>query len=265
MKKSIIALAAFAVAGLAYANGNGTPTGQQEQEQGQEQGQEQTQNVDIGISNGGATANATGVGFGGQGGRGGEGGQGGKATALGGSLNNNSRYFSFAAPSWTVVPQAYGCLVTDSASKNIALGVWSDSYSKQYSEVVCTTIRMSESARSFCQYETAAMLDKQAFELMYPKMDGSFFLKDMPRNLSHEECEATKRPVMVLDTRMSTPAPRHEAMVESDGTRMISSGTTAPAVQQVIIEASDQCAPAPARKVTKRRATARGDICKQGK
>lgn len=120
----------------------------------------------------------------------------------------NSKYISlgFPAPVWTSVPTAFGCIVTESGALSGGWSFASGSKSKQYSDVVCTTIRMAEAATLHCQFESAAMLNKVAFEKMYEGQKGDFFLADKPRNLKPMECEELKRPALRMAANIAQPA-----------------------------------------------------------
>lgn len=175
---------------------------------------------------------------GGQGGAGGQGGDGGSvgnvtaggATSLSGATGGSSRaaatggdsyaasgdvlntiggskYLSLPQPVWTSVPTPYGCLVTESKAGAIGWNLVSASGSKQYSDVVCTTIRMAEAAYLHCQYLTAAHLNKRAFETMHPGESGEFFLSAKSENLDPVSCDALQRPVLRMSPTVAAPAP----------------------------------------------------------
>lgn len=192
-------------------------------QQQQGQGQEQT----IGDVTGGQ---------GGQGGAGGAGGSVGNVTAGGAtSLNHTaggdarssaltgdsysatgdvsnmiggSKFLSLPQPVWTTVPAPFGCMVTESKAGAFGWNLVSASGSKQFSDAVCTTIRMAEAAYLHCQYLTAAHLNRRAFETMHPGEDGSFFLVAKPENLDPVSCDALKRPVLRMSPTVATaPAP----------------------------------------------------------
>lgn len=128
----------------------------------------------------------------------------------------NSKYISlgFPAPVWTSVPTPFGCLVSESKALSVGWNFASGSKSQQFSDVVCTTIRMSEAATLHCQFETAAMLNKVAFEKMYGG-NGDFFLNDKPRNLKPMECEDLKRPALRATAYINPPQQYTNVVVAS--------------------------------------------------
>jgi hypothetical protein len=86
----------------------------------------------------------------------------------------------------------------------------SGSKSKQFSDAVCTTIRMAEAATLHCQFATAAYLNKAAFEKMYDGQKGDFLLADSPKNLTPVACDALRRPVLRMAPsiqQIAAPAP----------------------------------------------------------
>lgn len=119
-----------------------------------------------------------------------------------------SKYLSIGlpAPVWTSVPTPFGCLVTESSAGAAGWNFVSGSKTRQHSDVVCTTIRMAEAAYLHCQYETAAYLNKRAFETMHGG-DGAFFFAGAPKNLSPVECDELKRPKLRMEPTISPPAP----------------------------------------------------------
>lgn len=179
-----------------------------QQQQGQQQGQEQS----IGDVAGGSVGNMTAGG----------------ATSLSGAQSGDSRaastadsysatgdvsnmiggskFLSLPQPVWTTVPAPFGCIVTESKAGAIGWNLVSASGSKQFSEAVCTTIRMAEAAYLHCQYLTAAHLNRRAFETMHPGESGGFFLAGNPENLDPVQCDALKRPVLRM-TPTVQPAP----------------------------------------------------------
>ena len=181
---------------------------------------------------GGSVGDVTNTANGGQGGQGGNGGQGGAGGSVGdvtggsatslntpmggdaqssatggtsysaseaGDVSNmigGSKFLSLPQPVWTTVPTPYGCLVTEAKAGAIGWNLVSGSGSKQYSDAVCTTVRMAEAAYLHCQYLTAAYLNRRAFETMHPGESGEFFLAGSPQNLDPVSCDALKRPVL---------------------------------------------------------------------
>jgi hypothetical protein len=118
------------------------------------------------------------------------------AQAVYDGIIGGSKFLSLPQPVWTSVPTPYGCLVTESKAGAIGWNLVSASGSKQYSDVVCTTIRMAEAAYLHCQYLTAAFLNRRAFETMHPGESGEFFLSAKPENLDPVSCDALKRPIL---------------------------------------------------------------------
>ena len=131
------------------------------------------------------------------------------AASHAGAVTNqsDSKYLSLSLPQpvWTMVPQAFGCVVSKSQAVSVGWNLISTSKTEQVSEAVCTTIRMSEAATLHCQYATAAHLNKRAYEQMYAGSDGAFFLAGEPKNLTLAECEAIKRPVLRVAPTMVAP------------------------------------------------------------
>jgi hypothetical protein len=192
---------------------------------------------------GGSVGDVTNTANGGHGGNGGAGGQGGaggsvgsvtggsatslntpmggdaQSTATGGTsysaseagdvsnMIGGSKFLSLPQPVWTSVPTPYGCLVTESKAGAIGWNLVSASGSKQYSDVVCTTIRMAEAAYLHCQYLTAAYLNRRAFETMHPGSDGEFFLSAKPENLDPVSCDALKRPILRMSPTVAPAQP----------------------------------------------------------
>jgi hypothetical protein len=190
-----------------------------QQQQGQQQGQDQSQSIgDVTGGQGGAGGSVGNVTSGG-------------ATSLSGAQSGDSRaaatadsysatgdvsnmiggskYLSLPQPVWTTVPTPYGCLVTESKAGAIGWNFASGSSSKQFSDAVCTTIRMAEAAYLHCQYLTAAHLNRRAFETMHPGESGGFFLAGNPENLDPVQCDALKRPVLRMTPVIApaTPVP----------------------------------------------------------
>ena len=131
------------------------------------------------------------------------------AASQAGAVTNqsDSKYLSLSLPQpvWTMVPQAFGCVVSKSQAVSVGWNLISTSKTEQVSEAVCTTIRMAEAATLHCQYATAAHLNKRAYEQMYAGSDGTFFLAGEPKNLTLAECEAIKRPVLRVAPTMVAP------------------------------------------------------------
>ena len=131
------------------------------------------------------------------------------AASQAGAVTNqsDSKYLSLSLPQpvWTMVPQAFGCVVSKSQAVSVGWNLISTSKTEQVSDAVCTTIRMAEAATLHCQYATAAHLNKRAYEQMYAGSDGAFFLAGEPKNLTLAECEAIKRPVLRVAPTMVAP------------------------------------------------------------
>lgn len=222
MKKSIIALAAMAASFSAFATGSYEPTptvtGSQEQNQTLTGSQEQSStNTNTNTATGGVS-DATGgqsssisISEGGTPSSSAAGGRSSASTGPSYAANGDqvstfsSKVLSLPQPVWTQVPTAFGCIVTTSKAGALGWNFVSGSSTSQQSEVVCTTIRMAESAAAWCQYESAAFLNKRAYEQMYAGESGDFFLKSGKRDLSFEECEKTKRPVMIMERQIAAP------------------------------------------------------------
>lgn len=222
MKKSLIALAVLAISTAAFANGGewvepSTPTVAGSQGQQQQQNSANTNTITNGDTTAyGGQSSAISIGEGGNAAGGTASASGGHSSATTGpsyaangdqTSTFSSKMLSLPQPVWTQVPTAFGCIVTDSKAGALGWNFVSGSSTTQQSEVVCTTIRMAEAATAWCQYATAAFLNKRAFEQMYPGEKGDFFLNAGRRDLTVEECEATKRPVMIMERRMASPAP----------------------------------------------------------
>lgn len=124
--------------------------------------------------------------------------------------NYSSKYLNLPQPVWTSVPTPYGCLVTESKALAGGWNFVSGSSTKQYSDSVCTTIRMAEAAMLHCQFETAAYLNKQAFESMYKDAKGDFFLSGNPENLGPVACDDLKRPKLRVETQINFPVEKQE-------------------------------------------------------
>lgn len=158
---------------------------------------------------------STGVGAG-YGGAGGAGGAGGSASASSGdsysasksgdvTSRTSSNYLNFPQPVWTTVPTPYGCIVSTSKSGAFGWNFASGSSSRQFSDAVCTTVRMAEAATMHCQFATAALLNKAAFKQMFPKEDAEFFTVGNPPNLDPVACDALRRPVLRMAPMIYNP------------------------------------------------------------
>lgn len=159
-----------------------------------------------GGSVGDTTANGQGgIGYGGAGGSA----QGGDSysASQSGDVTNQTRstYVNFPQPVWTTVPTPYGCIVSESKAGSFGWNLVSGSGSKQYSDAVCTAVRMAEAAMLHCQFATAAHLNKAAFEQMYKGQSGEFFLVGNPQNMDPVACEAMRRPVLRMSPAISAP------------------------------------------------------------
>lgn len=167
--------------------------------------------VGVGVGTGGSVGDTTATGQGGNG-YGGAGGiaQGGDSysASQSGDVTNQTRstYVNFPQPVWTTVPTPYGCIVSESKAGSFGWSLVSASGSKQYSDAVCTTVRMAEAATMHCQYATAAHLNRAAFEQMYKGQSGEFFLVGNPQNMDPVACDAMRRPVLRMAPAISTPA-----------------------------------------------------------
>ena len=152
-----------------------------------------------------ANAGAVGIGYGGAGGSA----QGGDSysASQSGDVTNQTRstYVNFPQPVWTTVPTPYGCIVSESRAGSFGWSLVSASGSKQYSDAVCTAVRMAEAATMHCQYATAAHLNRAAFEQMYKGQSGEFFLAGNPQNMDPVSCEAMRRPVLRMSPVIHTP------------------------------------------------------------
>lgn len=247
MKKSIIALAVMAASFSAFANSDYAPptapadpsitasqtqsqTGTNTQDQSNTSNNTNSSTATTGpnTANGGASdaqggqSSAIGVGEGGASSSSGGSSRSSASTGPSYAANGDqvstfsSKMLSLPQPVWTQVPTAFGCIVTTSKAGALGWNFVSGSSTTQQSEVVCTTIRMAESASAWCQYESAAFLNKRAYEQMYEGESGDFFLKSGKRDLSFEECEKTKRPVMIMERQIAAPPPPVEQHINID-------------------------------------------------
>lgn len=223
--KSLIALVGSLVCSVALATGAYTPPPTSTPSTSSSESSASAGAVGVGVGTGGnATAgggNATGGSVGdttatGQGGNGGigYGGAGGSAhggdsysASQSGDVTNQTRstYVNFPQPVWTTVPTPYGCIVSESKAGSFGWSLVSASGSKQYSDAVCTAVRMAEAAMLHCQFATAAHLNKAAFEQMYKGQSGDFFLVGEPKNLDPVYCDELRRPVLRMSPAISTP------------------------------------------------------------
>lgn len=160
---------------------------------------------------------------------------GGESYSASGLTNRTTtNYLNFPQPVWTTVPQPYGCIVSESGAWSVFWSGGSRSGSKQYSDAVCTAVRMAEAATLHCHFASAAHLNKAAFEKMYPDQKGDFFLSGNPQNLDPVACDALRRPNLRMVGHIQNPPP------------------APPVVQVAAPEVNVQCAaPAPARTVYK--------------
>lgn len=223
-KTSRIALLGLAmVCSTAFANGSYTPPppAPAPSTSSSESSSESSANagaVGIGVGTGGngtggSVGDTTATGQGGNGGIG-YGGAGGSAqggdsysASQSGDVTNQTRstYVNFPQPVWTTVPTPYGCIVSESKAGSFGWNLVSGSGSKQYSDAVCTTVRMAEAATMHCQYATAAHLNRAAFEQMYKGQSGEFFLVGNPQNMDPVACDALRRPVLRMAPVIHAP------------------------------------------------------------
>ena len=117
---------------------------------------------------------------------------------------HSSKTFVFPAPVWTQLPETRGCFVTESHALAGGWNFVSGSKSVQFSDPICMSGRMSESARTMCQFLTADHIDRNTYRTLWPNA------KELPaavglKNLSLEECEALKRPRLALTTTITPP------------------------------------------------------------
>lgn len=142
-----------------------------------------------------STSNATGTGGRSSSGSYAAGGNGGS----GGALNDNSstRMYVLPAPVWSSVPQAAGCIVTESTALSGGWNFVSGSRSSQKSDPVCVGIIMAKAAYEHCHFESEAMITQRIYETAFP---GAPALPITPglRNLSLAECEDIKNPRLTL-------------------------------------------------------------------
>jgi hypothetical protein len=164
----------------------------------------------LGIGQGGAAgAHAAGVGQGGSASGGHSASDASSYNALSTSINDNAKMYSlaFAPPVWTLVPQANGkCTVSESGAHQVLFGAWAKSGSKQFTDRDCAMAEMSNAYRQACRFRTAANIDKYLFEKFTEGAPGDFFL-DGAVDLTPVQCADLMRPRLVLDGRMSQPAP----------------------------------------------------------
>ena len=166
--------------------------------------------VGVGVGTGGSVGDTTatgqgGIGYGGAGGSA-QGGDSYSASQSGDVMNQTrSTYVNFPQPVWTTVPTPYGCIVSESKAGSFGWSLVSASGSKQYSDAVCTAVRMAEAATMHCQYATAAHLNRAAFEQMYKGQSGEFFLVGNPQNMDPVACDAMRRPVLRMEPVIHTP------------------------------------------------------------
>ena len=201
-------------------------------------------------ANAAATANSTGGSVGNvtsQGGRG-DGGFGMGGNGVGGSPSANSssgpsysaaesgditnqsssKFVNFPQPVWTTVPTPYGCIVSESKAGSFGWSFISGSGSRQFSDAVCTSVRMAEAATLHCHFATAAMLNKAAFEQMYPGQKGDFFMDGAPKNMDPVACDALRRPVLRMAPVMQAPAPVVHGGVASPSVNVVCTGPVTP-------------------------------------
>ena len=104
----------------------------------------------------------------------------------------------------------------------------SGSGSRQFSDAVCTSVRMAEAATLHCHFATAAMLNKAAFEQMYPGQKGDFFMDGAPKNMDPVACDALRRPVLRMAPVMQAPAPVVHGGVASPSVNVVCTGPVTP-------------------------------------
>lgn len=215
--KSLIALVGSLVCSVALATGAYTPPPTSTPSTSSSESSANAGAVGVGFgvgtggnATGGSVGDTTATGHGGIG-YGGAGGsaQGGDSysASQSGDVTNQTRstYVNFPQPVWTTVPTPYGCIVSESKAGSFGWNLVSGSGSKQYSDVVCTAVRMAEAAMLHCQFSTAAHLNKAAFEQMYKGQSGDFFLTGEPKNLDPVYCDELRRPVLRMSPAISTP------------------------------------------------------------
>lgn len=117
---------------------------------------------------------------------------------------HSSKTFVFPAPVWTMLPETRGCFVTESRAGAGGWNFISGSKSVQFSDPVCVSGRMSESARTMCQFATADLIDRNTYKMLWPNAT-LWATNPELRNLSLEQCEALKRPRLALTTQVTLP------------------------------------------------------------
>lgn len=101
--------------------------------------------------------------------------------------NNKALGLSFAPGAYTVVPQAYGCIATNSQAVNVIFGAFSGSKSEQKSDKVCVAVKMREIAFEQCQYATAKAWDNLIAKELFPEAP-AFPVNASYKDLPLSEC-----------------------------------------------------------------------------
>lgn len=110
----------------------------------------------------------------------------------GGGLTDNSSMYVLPAPVWSSVPQAAGCIVTNSTAGAFGWNLISASRSVQGSDPVCVGVILAKSAYDHCHFESEQLITARVYATIFP---GAPALPTVPglRNLSAADCAALKR------------------------------------------------------------------------
>jgi hypothetical protein len=123
------------------------------------------------------------------------------------NISDHSKFITFGAPAWTNVPSAHNCTHSDAMAWSATLASYSRT--KQYTGPVCAMLQLADKAEASCQYQTANLLKREAMAQMNPGMEDDVLNIIFPArvNLTPIECSELLRPRLILDGRVSAPAP----------------------------------------------------------
>lgn len=125
---------------------------------------------------------------------------------------NNSLLLNFPQPVWTVIPEAKGkCIVSFSEADSYAWSFYSTAESGQKSDAVCVLEAMFVSAMNNCHFLSAELIRNRNLGIITPGLP-ELPLTPGVRNLTHEECDAFRRPRLqpsynIVTYKEAPPAP----------------------------------------------------------
>jgi hypothetical protein len=154
----------------------------------------------------------------------------------GAAINDNSstRMLVFPAPVWSTVPEARTCIATNSQAHAIGWNFWSHSKTEQKSDAPCIGVLMARSAYANCHFLSEALITQRVYATVFPGAPELPLAPDL-RNLSLAECEALKKPRLVLTPSMTaTAAPAAAIAPIATPVACVEPAPQAPAVRRIV-------------------------------